>query len=97
LSALVTSLEYNIVLGCGTIVIVYAISAMLLIPRSAITLVAAIAFGASLGFSLGTVVGIALIWSGANIGTCFSFFLSRFLLREYVEKKKAKKYNDYGH
>ncbi|UPT75631.1 MAG: TVP38/TMEM64 family protein [Elusimicrobiota bacterium] len=62
-----------------TFVCLYVLACVAFLPISPLTLGAGVLFGVWKGF--------ALVWCGATLGSCASFLLGRYLLREWVEKR----------
>ncbi|MDF3128117.1 TVP38/TMEM64 family protein [Kiritimatiellaeota bacterium B1221] len=64
---------------------VYALSAVLLVPASILTLGA--------GFAFGLVQGMAVVSISSTLGAALSFLVSRYLARDFVNQKFGQKQN----
>jgi len=87
-SAIGTFLEWvgrNPAAGFFGVIVVYFIATVLFIPGSLLTLGAGFIFANAFGLGWGVVVGTAAVFIGATIGEIASFFLARYLLREWAE------------
>lgn len=68
--------------GGAAFVALYALSCLLFLPVSALTVGAGAVYGLGAGF--------ALVWIGATLGACASFLVGRYWLRGWVEKRLAR-------
>ena len=83
LEDLVKKIEGLGVWGPIVFILVYIVSAVLLIPASALTIGAGLAFGLGLGFAWTSI--------GSTLGAAVAFLLGRTLLRKKVEEKISEK------
>lgn len=77
--ALMSLLKRNPVLAPVIFLGIYAIAPALFLPSIPITLAA--------GFFWGPVWGVVFSITGATIGACLPFFLSRYLLQDFIKNK----------
>lgn len=68
--------------GWALFILLYAVCCVAFFPVSPLT------FGA--GAAYGLVRGFLLVWCGATLGACVSFWIGRRWLRSWVEKKLAR-------
>ncbi len=78
-------------LGPIVFIAVYAVATVLAIPGSALTIIAGAIFG--------SIVGVLCVITGATIGACLCFIISRYFLRSWVyslleKNEKFKKLDD---
>lgn len=79
LSGVVNWLEGLGAWGAVLIAAFYIPASVLLIPGSLVSL--------SAGYLFGLVWGVAAVWIGSTLGACLAFLVSRYLVRDWVEKK----------
>lgn len=65
--------------GMAAFVITYAVAVVALVPGSLLTLAA--------GALYGLTAGVPLVFAGAVLGACGAFLVSRYLARDWVERK----------
>ena len=65
--------------GPAAFIIIYAVATVLLIPASALTVIAGLVFG----------IGFGSLWVilGANLGASLAFLIGRYLARDRIEQK----------
>ena len=78
------------VAGFFVVVFIFIIATILFVPGSILTIGAGTAFGASLGFLDGLLVGSLAVWVSAMAGATASMWLGRYVLQkpvsEYIRK-----------
>ena len=74
--------ELNVAAGAVTFAAVYAVSTVLFVPGSLLTLGAGYVFARAVGQGAGIALGVLVVWAGANVGATAAFLLGRYVLRD---------------
>jgi len=90
LSGFLEWVEQNPTTGIFTFSIVFLLSTVLLIPGAILTLGAGYVFANAFGMYKGVLLGSISTFIGAVAGSLASFFLGRYLLRNWVSRISAK-------
>ncbi|KAL7546710.1 hypothetical protein ACHAWF_010036 [Thalassiosira exigua] len=85
-------IENNLVAGFFAFIGVYFVATVAFIPGSILTLGSGFIFGRAVGLGPGVALASAAVFVGASLGEIASFFLGRYLLRDFVERKLVQKY-----
>lgn len=85
-TSLYTWIDCNPTAGAFVLTFVVAISTLLFIPGALLTVGCGLVYGMIFGLGRGVVIGTAVVFVGASIGSILSFILGRYLLRDCVSK-----------
>ena len=85
-TSLYTWIDCNPTAGAFVLTFVVAISTLLFIPGALLTIGCGLVYGMIVGLGRGVVIGTAVVFVGASIGSILSFILGRYLLRDCVSK-----------
>lgn len=85
-TSLYTWIDCNPTAGAFVLTFVVAASTLLFIPGALLTIGCGLVYGMIVGLGRGVVIGTAVVFVGASIGSILSFILGRYLLRDCVSK-----------
>lgn len=85
-TSLYTWIDCNPTAGAFVLTFVVAISTLLFIPGALLTVGCGLVYGMIFGLGRGVVIGTAVVFVGASIGSILSFILGRYLLRDCMSK-----------
>lgn len=83
-------MEDNPTAGVFAFMFVYFAATVLFIPGSILTLGAGFVFANIYGLGVGVLIGTAVVFIGASLGSIAAFFLGRYLFRDNVESLSRK-------